>query len=147
LPEIDGRVLAGVVAFKEVAKRDPMTEADIVRHLPEPGRVAHAADLAAAWAPLRRPPPAHRRIALGLANSRNRDGRIGNGVGLDTPQSAAAILGAMQRRGYFVDGAPADGAALMRVLLEGRQRSNGELLSLDDYRAAFDASPNRCVMR
>ncbi len=141
LPEIDGRVLAGAVAFKEIAKRDQATEADIVRHLPEPGRVAHVADLAAAWARLRRTPSAHRRIALVLANYPNCDGRIGNGVGLDTPQSAAVILGALRQAGYAVDGAPADGAALMHVLLDGRQKGVGEHLALAEYRALFDTLP------
>jgi cobaltochelatase CobN len=119
LPEVDGRVLAGAVAFKETRARDAGTEADVVRHLPEPGRVRHAADLAASWVRLRRAPPAERRVALVLANYPNRDGRIGNGVGLDTPASVAAILAALSGAGYALDGAPGDGAALMQLLLAG----------------------------
>ena len=45
-----------------------------------------------------RTPPAERRVALVLANYPNRDGRIGNGVGLDTPASAVAVLRALARR-------------------------------------------------
>ncbi|HUA51440.1 MAG TPA: cobaltochelatase subunit CobN, partial [Candidatus Sulfotelmatobacter sp.] len=89
LPEIDGRILARAVSFKRQAERDPLTEADIARHEPEPSRVAFVAELAHAWADLRGTPASQRRIALILANYPNRDGRIGNGVGLDTPESAA----------------------------------------------------------
>jgi cobaltochelatase CobN len=119
LPEVDGRVLAGAVAFKEARARDQGSEADIVRHLPEAGRVRHAADLAASWVRLRRAPPAQRRVALVLANYPNRDGRIGNGVGLDTPASVAAILEALRAAGYALEGAPGNGAALMGLLLAG----------------------------
>ncbi|MGQ0677124.1 MAG: cobaltochelatase subunit CobN, partial [Rhodospirillales bacterium] len=119
LPEIDGRVLAGAVAFKQARARDPATEADILRHLPEPGRVRYAADLAAAWVRLRKASPGERRVALVLANYPNRDGRIGNGVGLDTPASVAAILGALGGAGYAVGAAPRDGEGLMKLLLAG----------------------------
>ena len=65
-----------------------------------PDRVAFVAELAAAWARLRATPPAERRIALVLANYPNRDGRIGNGVGLDTPAGAVEVLRALQQAGY-----------------------------------------------
>ncbi len=147
LPEIDGRVLAGVVAFKEQQRRDGATQSDIVRHLPEPSRVRHVAQLAAAWVGLRTTPPSGRRVALVLANYPNRDGRIGNGVGLDTPASTMTILGAMRDAGYAVDGAPADGAALMELLLAGptnapgKNRRGGELYLLADYQQAFAGLP------
>ncbi len=58
-------------------------------------------------------------MAIVLANYPNRDGRLANGVGLDTPASVAAMLGALREAGYRVEGAPADGAALM-ARLHGR---------------------------
>ena len=145
LPEVDGRVLAGALAFKEARARDANSEADILRHLPEPGRVAHAAALAAAWVRLRRTPPAERRVALVLANYPNRDGRIGNGVGLDTPASAAAIFAALRGAGYALDDAPRDGAALMNLLLAGptnapdKCRKGGQALPLAAYEEFFAA--------
>ena len=54
-----------------------------------------------------------------LANYPNRDGRLGNGVGLDTPASAVAVLEALAEAGYRIDGAPGDGDALMRHLAAG----------------------------
>jgi cobaltochelatase CobN len=143
LPELDGRVLAGAVAFKERRPRDAATEADLQRHLPEPSRVRHAAKLAAAWVRLRHAPAGERRVAIVLANYPNRDGRIGNGVGLDTPASAAAILRALGQAGYGIGDAPRDGAGLMRLLLAGptnalgRGRAGGCVLALGDYEKVF----------
>ncbi len=119
LPEIDGRILSRAVSFKRQAERDPLTQADIARHAPEPSRVAFVADLAHAWARLRATPPAARRVAVILANYPNRDGRIGNGVGLDTPESAVGLLAALGDAGYHTRGAPPDGAALIARLLAG----------------------------
>ena len=56
---------------------------------------------------LRRRRSRRRRVAVVLANYPNRDGRLANGVGLDTPQSLVDVLGAMGAAGYGVDGAPA----------------------------------------
>jgi cobaltochelatase CobN len=119
LPEIDGRILSRAISFKRQAARDELTQADIARHEPEPSRVSFVADLAQGWAALRATKPAERKLAVILANYPNRDGRIGNGVGLDTPASAARVLAALAAAGYDTTGAPTDGAALMARLLAG----------------------------
>jgi len=143
LPEVDGRILSRAVSFKAEARFDASTECGIVTQRPVPDRVAFVARLAGAWARLRETSPAERRVALVLANYPNRDGRIGNGVGLDTPASTALVLRALGAAGYSVSGAPADGAALMARLLAGptnsRRGEGGETLALDDYRLFFEA--------
>ncbi len=58
LPEVDGRLLGGVLSFKEVGPPDAAHEFSPVLHRPDPDRVAHVADLALAWARLRRTPRA-----------------------------------------------------------------------------------------
>ncbi|OCC24192.1 cobaltochelatase subunit CobN [Croceicoccus estronivorus] len=148
LPEVDGRLFSRAVAFKAAERFDPVTECGIVVPRVQPDRLAFAADLAANWARLRQTPPAKRRVALILANYPNRDGRIGNGVGLDTPASAAAILAALKDTGYLCDGAPPDGAALMKRMTGGvtndltsRDRPGEVALTLDDYRVAFAELP------
>lgn len=148
LPEVDGRLFTRAVAFKAAERFDARTECGIVVPRVASDRVTFVADLAANWATLRRTPTAERRIALVLANYPNRDGRIGNGVGLDTPASAAAILSALRDAGYAVGEAPGDGAALMEVMLGGVTNAldsidrGGEIaLSLTEYSAAFDAMP------
>lgn len=148
LPEVDGRLFTRAIAFKASERFDTRTECGIVVPRIAPDRVAFVADLASGWARLRRTPAADRRIALILANYPNRDGRIGNGVGLDTPASAGAILDALRQAGYDVGDAPGDGAALMPIMLGGVTNAlhsidrPGEIaLSLADYHAAFDALP------
>ena len=87
LPEIDGRIITRAVSFKEAGELDPLTECRPVRYRPKADRIDFVADLAARWARLRATPNAEKRVAIVLSNYPNRDGRIGNGVGLDTPAS------------------------------------------------------------
>ncbi len=119
LPEVDGRIISRAVSFKGVARRDPLTEADLVAYEPQADRIEFIAQLAANWVRLRRTPPAERRIAIVLANYPNKDGRLGNGVGLDTPSSAIGMLRAMCEAGYAVEDMPKDGNALIERLAAG----------------------------
>jgi cobaltochelatase CobN len=119
LPEVDGRVLSRAVAFKAHKRFDPATESNIVGFAPAPDRVRFTAELAAAWARLSATPVAERRVAIVLANYPNRDGRIANGVGLDTPQSTVGLLEALRQAGYRIDRLPNSGQALVAALLTG----------------------------
>jgi cobaltochelatase CobN len=147
LPEVDGRVLSRAVSFKSAERYDEAVEANIVTHEPIADRALFVAKLAANWARLRRTPAVERRVALVLANYPNRDGRLGNGVGLDTPAGTVEVLRAMRGAGYPVDDVPADGDALMRALMAGPTnaavdaREIRETLSLRDYKAFFETLP------
>ena len=144
LPEVDGRLFTRAVAFK-AATRDDATQCDIAVHRPVADRVAFVAELAANWARLRRKPPAERRVAIVLANYPNRDGRLGNGVGLDTPAGTVEVLRALAGAGYAVRDLPADGNALLDVLQRGPtndwsrlgEREVRESLPLPDYHLFF----------
>ena len=144
LPEVDGRVLSRAVSFKSAARFDETVEANIVTHAPEPDRVQFVAELAGRWAWLRRTPAADRRVAIVLANYPNRDGRIANGVGLDTPAGTIEVLRAMAAAGYDTGEIPEGGDALVTALKAGptnalqRERSGGVALSLADYNAFFE---------
>ena len=61
-----------------------------------------------------------------LANYPSRDGRLANGVGLDTPQSLIDVLGAMRGEGYVIENVPDDAASLMRLLQAGPTNAPGE---------------------
>ncbi len=149
LPELDGRIYTRAIGFKGLARRDDGLQADVMVMQPAPSRVAFVAELAAAWVALRRTPPSARRVALVLANYPNRDGRLANGVGLDTPASVIEILNALAGAGYRIVEAPRDGDALMRALtagptnaLPGRHaRAGGETISLAAYMAFFSRLP------
>ncbi len=147
LPEVDGRILSRAVSFKAEARYDPLTEASVVTYAQVPDRVAFVARLAANWLRLRETPAAERHLALVLANYPNRDGRIGNGVGLDTPAGAIEVLRALAGAGYAVADIPADGNALVAALRAGPTnagiagRAVTEELSRPDYELFFGGLP------
>ena len=149
LPEVDGRILTRAIAFKAEASFDLAVQCAIVRPEPVPDRVAFVARLAANWIGLRRTSAPERRLALVLANYPNRDGRLANGVGLDTPASTIRVLRALEEEGYTVDGAPRDGAALMERILAGptnwltdrASRTGGVVLPTEAYAKWFANLP------
>ncbi|MDA0673128.1 MAG: cobaltochelatase subunit CobN, partial [Cyanobacteria bacterium] len=149
LPEVDGRIITRAVSFKTTQQRSAALEMDVVTYEPVGDRVQFVADLAARWVGLRRTPVSERRVALVLANYPNRDGRLANGVGLDTPQSCVEILQALAAEGYCLADIPADGDALIQALTTGRTndpeghgvRSVHHVLPVADYRAWYDTLP------
>ena len=147
LPEVDGRVLTRAVSFKSASAFDDATETNIVAHEPCSARVSFVVELAANWAALRRKPAGDRAIALVLANYPNRDGRLANGVGLDTPAGTVEVLAALDRAGYPVEGRLSDGDALIEHLQAGptnaatAAREIRETLTIDQYREFFSGLP------
>jgi len=149
LPEVDGRVLTRAVSFKGEAYFDEATECRIAAYRAVGDRVAFTAALAANWARLGAKANAEKRVAIILANYPNKDGRLANGVGLDTPQSCVDMIAALAGAGYAVADAPDDSAALMTAIQAGPTnwltdrvaRTGGEVLSLDAYRAFYAALP------
>ncbi len=122
LPEIDGRLMTRAIAFKAQSEWDKVTECPVTLHLSRPDRVKFVAELAVNWACLRGLPTRERRVAILLANYPNKDGRIANGVGLDTPASVIEIIGAMRSEGYSATGAPTAVNDLMDILLKNRDQ-------------------------
>ncbi|MBY5822694.1 cobaltochelatase subunit CobN [Rhizobium leguminosarum] len=147
LPEVDGRVLARAISFKTAARYDALVETNIVAGQADAGRVRYTAELAANWARLRKTSAGDRRIAIVMANYPNRDGRLGNGVGLDTPAGNIEVLKAMRAAGYPVADIPADGDALIRHLMEGPTNSGSDgkiirvTLSLNLYNRFLESLP------
>ncbi len=122
LPELDGRLMARIGGFKELAKRDDALQCAIQRYQPDPAGVAWSVELTKRWITLRHTPEPNKRIALVLANYPTRNARLANGVGLDTPASAVAILLWLQQEGYWLgeDPIPATSAELIAELSSGR---------------------------
>jgi cobaltochelatase CobN len=119
LPEVDGRIISRAISFKAVQARNQWIETDVIHYQPQADRIQFVTELAANWVCLRRTCPAERRIALILANYPTRDGRLANGVGLDTPASCVEILKAMQHAGYTITDCPATGDELIQQLTQG----------------------------
>ncbi|WP_409272954.1 cobaltochelatase subunit CobN [Pseudomonas sp. KCJK9111] len=149
LPELDGRIITRPVSFKDMAWHSERSQSDVVCYRAHPERMDFVAELARRWVTLARQPNAHKRVALILANYPTRDGRIGNGVGLDTPAAALNILRALRTEGYPVSELPESGTQLIHQLLGGvtndldhiDQRPCAQSMSLVDYQAAFGRLP------
>ena len=150
LPELDGRIISRPISFKDLAWRSERSQSDVVCYRAQPERMNFVAQLARRWVELARVANPQKRVALILANYPTRDGRIGNGVGLDTPAAALNILRALQAQGYPVDCAlPESGTALIQALLGGVSNDLDSLdlrpcmqsLALDEYLAMFNALP------
>ena len=149
LPEVDGRILSRAISFKGEAFFDEATECPIATYKARGDRVTFVAALAANWASLRRTAPAQRQVALILANYPNKDGRLANGVGLDTPASAVHALALLKQAGYDVKNAPETSAELMEQIMAGptnwltdrATRTGGVLLPIADYMAHYQTLP------
>ncbi|MDP9692100.1 UNVERIFIED_ORG: cobaltochelatase CobN [Pseudomonas mohnii] len=150
LPELDGRIISRPISFKDLAWRSERSQSDVVCYRAQPERMDFVAQLARRWIDLARLPNGEKRIALILANYPTRDGRIGNGVGLDTPAAALNILRALHKEGYPLPAdLPASGTALIQQLLGGvsndldtlDQRPCQQSLAMDDYLLMFNALP------
>ena len=147
LPELDGRITTTTISFKSTSDRDPLTELDLTRHAAVADRVEHVAALARAWIDLGRTPARERRVAIVLGNYPVREGRLANGVGLDTPASCVVILRALVAAGYNVGSIPRNGNALIELLQagptntpEGRSRKQARAhLALERYRSWLEA--------
>jgi cobaltochelatase CobN len=150
LPEVDGRIITRAVSFKSITQQAPQLETEVVTYQPVCDRIQFVTTLAAHWVRLRRKSPADRKIALVLANYPNRDGRLANGVGLDTPTSCLRILQALQTAGYRVQDLPTSGDNLIQQLTQTQTndpegfglRQISQSLALSDYQAYFDQLPD-----
>lgn len=119
IPEFDGRLLAGVVSFKEREHDGSPVGAPLARYMPDPERCAHVARLAVRHARLRHVPAAERRVAILLTSFPTKHARVGMAVGLDTPASALALLAALNVEGVKVEHPYEHGDQLMHALISG----------------------------
>jgi cobaltochelatase CobN len=116
LPEIDGRIFTRAVSFKADEQWHERTQCRVVTYKTVAGRVDYVAELTANWVRLRKVPNSGKRIAIVLANYPNKDGRIANGVGYDTPASTIAIFRVLRNQGFCVGDVPDDGNELIEKL-------------------------------
>ncbi|MBS3027203.1 MAG: cobaltochelatase subunit CobN [Dolichospermum sp. DET50] len=149
LPEVDGRIISRAVSFKTLQTRNNKLETDVVVYEPVSDRIEFVTHLAANWVRLRVKPPQERRIALILANYPNTNGRLANGVGLDTPASCVEILKALKLAGYQLENIPETGDELIQILTssitndpEGRDwKPIQQSLSIEAYQKYFSTLP------
>ncbi|MEM8572330.1 MAG: cobaltochelatase subunit CobN [Pseudomonadota bacterium] len=102
LPEVDGRLFAGVASFKQPSAPDPHLQFARYAHAPEADRIDAIADRVDAWHRLATTPPSKRRLALVLSTYPGRDWNMAHAVGLDAIASADAILDDLSEAGHSV---------------------------------------------
>jgi len=142
LPELDGRVLTGVVAFKDVLARSEELAFTVVASCAESDRMAIAADRIAAWLRLARLPRGDRRIAILMPDYPGAKDRAGYAVGLDVPASVLAALNDLGNAGYTVAGAPSTSRALLDELSPDARDA---ALPLEDYARLLARVPQAVV--
>ena len=92
LPEVDGRIFAGVASFKEPEARDDILQFSAVAHQPEPKRISAICQKIAKWHHLQTTPLPDQKPALILSTYPGRPWQMAHAVGLDAVASVEAIL-------------------------------------------------------
>ena len=139
LPELDGRVLAGALAFKDALPADEALGFTAFASRPAPDRIEHVADRVAALVRLRDTPRDERRIAVLMPDYPAAGGRAGYAVGLDVSASVVALLADLADAGYDIQDRPAD----PRELLARLERGAHEIaLPLKDYARLLAGLPD-----
>jgi cobaltochelatase CobN len=144
LPELDGRVLAGAIAFKDALPKDDALAFTAFASRPEPDRVGMVADRIAALARLQKTQRDQRRIAVLMPDYPAAGGRAGYAVGLDVPASVVALLADFAEAGYRVEDAPRSSPELLEALDAGGAAA---ALSLNDYRRLLSELPAEVAVR
>ena len=149
LPEVDGKIITRAVSFKSVKTWNEQLETDVIVYESVEDRLNFVSELAANFIKLNHTPVKERKIALILANYPNKDGRIANGVGLDTPASCINILQALQEEGYSIKDIPRTGDELIQRLTQGitndpeskELRPVNQSISCSEYEQYFQTLP------
>ena len=132
LPEVDGRIFAGVVSFKSAGARDPDLQFARLTHRPDPDRIAAVADRVVGWHRLATLRPADKRLALVLSTYPGKAHHLAHAVGLDALASCTAILAELRETGHDTAPPPDLGHSLMTETLSW---------PVADYRAALAPLP------
>jgi cobaltochelatase CobN len=152
LPEMDGRIVTRTVSFKAESHYDQLGQISVIRYALQNDRAHFVAQLASKYCALATKPNMDKRIALVLANYPTKDGRIGNGVGLDTPASTINILNALQQAHYPIKDIPETGNALIETLLGAVTNNPNTLhnlpcwqsIDVQVYQKFFSQIPQSC---
>ncbi|NIZ59683.1 cobaltochelatase subunit CobN [Sedimentitalea sp. CY04] len=103
LPEVDGRIFAGVVSFKSPGRKDPDLQYSRFAHQADANRVTAVVDRVMGWHQLSTKPNADKKLALILSTYPGKDYQLAHAVGLDALASAENILTSLHEQGYVVE--------------------------------------------
>ncbi len=125
LPELDGRITSKPCAFKCIDEESKNLSTVIYKNKPYMPGISWVVSHAYKWIELKNHVASKRKVCITLANYPIRDGRIANGVGLDTPKSLLNVLKWLQENHYDlgktqIPNTPTD---LIKLILSGRTNS------------------------
>jgi cobaltochelatase CobN len=132
LPEVDGRIFAGVVSFKSQGARDVDLQFAVAAHQPDPERVDAAAARVASWHRLATLPASKKHLAFVLSSYPCRSHQIAHAVGLDALASTEALLEHLRDAGFDVEAFHSLAPALSAQTI---------IWGLNDYRAQLARLP------
>lgn len=116
LPELDGRVLGGVLSFKAPRPVAADLSFAALANTPVADRVERVAERLARLVHLQTTPRAQRRLAALLPDYPGAPGHEGYAVGLDVPASIRALIDDLRQAGYGVGETPPSSRALIDAL-------------------------------
>ncbi|WP_151720721.1 cobaltochelatase subunit CobN [Gemmobacter serpentinus] len=141
LPEVDGRLNAGVISFKAPEPRDADLQYARFIHRADPERIRAAVAKVKAWHDLAQTPAARRRFAMVLSIYPGRAHQIAHAIGLDGLASCNAALSDLADAGYAVQGEVTGPALLAQRLTWPLAEYRAALETLpEDLRADLDAA-------
>lgn len=132
LPEVDGRIFAGLISFKSPGKRDPDLQFSRFAHRADLGRINQVVARVLGWLRLASVAVAEKSVAIVLSTYPGRPDQIAHAVGLDALASTQAILQQMAAQGHDVAAPDALGPRLIAERLSW---------PLQDYHAALSQVP------
>lgn len=142
LPEVDGRILTGVVSFKAPGKKDPDLQYSRFAHRAQPDRIKAVIDRVEGWLKLATLVNADKQLALVLSTYPGKGYNLAHAVGLDALASCSEILRELAQQGYDVTSAKAGPDNLDALGDLGQQLSQARMsLPLADYRSALSDLP------
>ncbi len=116
MPEFDGRIITVPVSFKEEVESGLAVASAVFAYRCDRERVMRMARLVAAHVELAKLANDQKTIAVVLSAYPTKRSRLGNAVGLDTPESVIRLLDYLAQLGYETSGYPDNGVDLMAEL-------------------------------
>jgi cobaltochelatase CobN len=132
LPEVDGRIFAGVVSFKSEGERDVDLQFAHLAHRADRGRVAAVIDRVSSWHRLATTAPYDKQLAIVLSSYPGRPHQIAHAVGLDALASTDLLLGDLAKAGFDAESGDELGQELRKATLT---------FSVGEYRARLTTLP------
>ncbi len=154
LPELDGRINTQIVAFRESEERNEILSTMITKAKPYNEGIRWLVEHIKSWTDLSIKDNKDKKIAIIMSNYPNKDGRLGNGVGLDTPESIVNIIKWLSNNNFSIKKSdiPKNGNELISLILKTRTNSQEskskrplDYLDLNEYLTFWRSLPdNSC---